>query len=342
MKFSHITTLAFSALACAGLAQAQQAGGPELIVHVQFDKAQEILKVTSCTGDTFQFTDRRDGSQKAATPKDTKIFYIDTPKDLVEAEEAFRGNELAAARKQLAAVKSKYAMYNALPGNPSTKAALMELECAVRMQDWAAVRMLANSFPKFDLLKGEELALVEAARIAGMITDDPGCAGTIGKAYKFLSEKKKDAFRNMPTDKYAWVCYARGRSLANGLGDSVPADKVDTMHEAVDLLCQCVMASRGKNPELVEDALSRSIDLLVAAPGVREAMGKLRGNITKKTWEEAPFDLRDAVAMAKIYRTVVAPKGKNKNADALCKLFYNATPDRNKGNKAEGENKPKK
>ena len=146
----------------------------------------------------------------------------------------------------------------------------------------------------------------------------------------------------MPTDKYAWVCYARGRSLANGLGDSIPADKVDAMHEAVDLLCQCVMASRGKNPELTEDALSRSIDLLVAAPGIKEAMGKLRGNITKKTWEEAPFDLRDAVALAKIYRTVVAPKGKNKNADALCKLFYNATPDRNKGNKSEGENKAKK
>lgn len=341
MKFSHISTLAFGALACAGLAQAQQAGGPELIVHVQFGKGQEVLKVTSCTGDTFQFTDRQ-GTTKMATPKDTSVFYIDTPKDLVEAEEAFRGNELAEARKKLAAVKNKYAMYNALPGNPSTKAALMELECCVRMQDWAAVKQLTRTFPNFELLKGEELGLLEAARITGNITDDPSCANNINKDYKYLTGKGKEALKNMPTDKYAWVCYARGRALAAGLGESIPADKVNTMHEAVDLLCQCVMASRGKNPELVEDALSRSIDLLVGAPGIKEAMGKLRGNITKKTWEDAPFDLKDAVAMAKIYRTIVAPKGKNKNADALCKLFYNAAPDRVKDNKGGGDNKAKK
>jgi hypothetical protein len=256
------------------------------------------------------------------------MFYIQTPADMANALRDYYGGDYAAARKSFAAIKKKYAAFAGLPGSPCTVAALHELTCAVRMLDFAAAKELADSIPGVSVLTGADAARVAAAKVAGMINDQPDSFPGIKEA---VEAAMKAHGRNLDSEANGWLRYA----LARGAAAMVPAeqiqgtiaeDKVKAASVAVDFYCQAVMSMHGTQKAVPADALNRALALLWAMPGVKEYAANVSKPVDKVGWNKAPADFRDAAAMAHYIKTMYpAPAdAPNALADQLDAYFYNA------------------
>lgn len=329
MRLSNVFALGIWALACAALAQEAPRGNKlEAFVQLPQGKPSKMI-LEDADGDHFIFTERTTESQMKALAKDCKLFFITTPADLAAAAAKFGEGNMAAARKELAAVKTKYAKFAALPGNPAQAAALMEIEAAVHMKDWPAVKALAASFPRPGKLPEIKKGILTAASLIGQVSDNPAEARELQKA---VEEYKGDA-KGMGSVYYAWICYAKGRAAAaqipaEQIDGGIAEDKLELANQAIDGLCQCIVASHGANGELAADSALRAVKLLYATPGTAEAAKKLRGNVSKQTWAGAPQNLRDAIALALLYKNVYAPESKDELIDRLASLYYSSAQDR--------------
>ena len=74
--------------------------------------------------------------------------------------------------------------------------------------------------------------------------------------------------------------------------------------------------------EIPVDAMHRAFSILWAMPGVKEYMPKAK-KMDKKTWDAAPCNFRDAVAMAFLLRNVYAPKLKDEAISTAVGFYYN-------------------
>lgn len=344
MKAFNIIGLAVAALSCASVATAQDEAKPaapkiKAIVLLPSDKKpKELVIERAVDKDNFVYIDTSIAQEMQASVSSCRPFVIQTPADLAAALNTFREGDLAAARKQAASVKKKYAAYAGLPGSPTTIAALTELSCAVRLQDWAAAKSLAASFPAADSLEGVAAMRVQIAGIMGDISDSPKSLETQKAAIEELLKDKKAA-KAINSELYGWLRYALGRAYAaritaEELQNGIPDDKVKAANEAVDNLCQCVASIHGSQAELPVDALNRAMTILWAMPSVKAYKAPAANEMTKQAWASAPADFKDAVAIANLLKTVYAPGEANELADKLAPLFYNTGKDKPKQEEA--------
>ncbi|MBR5888515.1 MAG: hypothetical protein IKY92_00510 [Akkermansia sp.] len=264
---------------------------------------------------------------KAAT---CKMFYIQTPADMANAQRDYYGGDYADARKQFASIKKKYAAFAGLPGSPCTMAALYELTCAVRMLDVAAVKELAAALPGASSLTGADAARVDAAKVVGLIDDKPESFAAIKTAVEDVLKKHN---RNLDSESNGWLRYALARGAAAQVpaGAAIAEDKVKAASAAVDFYCQAVMAMHGSQKVLPMDALNRSIALLWAMPGVQDYAAKVSTPVDKSGWNAAPADFRDAVAMAHYLKTIYPSETPNELADKLDAYYFNTLKGVKKG-----------
>lgn len=333
MKSLHIIGLAVAALSCASVAGAQEAAdaGAKLRAYVQLpsQKAQELVLTRSDGNDKFYYMQKGTDQEMEVPVSSCKaLFYIQTPVELANALNTYRESDLAAARKQFAAVKSKYAAYAGLPGSPVTIAAVNEISCAVRMQDWDAVtKLTANppaNMPVTDAARVETAALVAKIVTGTMKLDD---------SKKAIAEllKDKKLGKNINTELYGWLRYALARAYAAELptdGSPIPADKVKDADNAIDNYCQCVVSTHGAADELPVDAMVRAMNLLWGMPEVADYTKKADAPLTAAKWAGAPANFRDAVAMAHLLKTVYAPELQNELVEKLVPYFYNTGKDK--------------
>ncbi|MBQ4613972.1 MAG: hypothetical protein IJB31_03495 [Akkermansia sp.] len=334
MKVFNLVALALAATACfTGTAMAQQKAGSALVkAYVQFEKGKpmNIALEPKQDGTKFFYIDKGTEQVMGADAAKCDLFYIQTPVDFAAAAKTYAGNDFDAARKQLAACKEKYKAYVGLPGNPCTKSAVLELECAIRQMKWNEVKELVASFPNPGALEFNDKALYEVAKIMGNVSDDPGALEAIKGA---VETAKADKYIN--SSQYGWLMYALGRAYAaqipaDQLEGTIAEAKVADANLAIDTLCQAAVCSHGAQMEIPVDAMKRTMKLLWAMPGVKEYVAQAN-NMDVNKWNAAPYNFRDAVALAYLIKNVYAPETQDGTIDRLAKFHVNTL---------EGKEKP--
>lgn len=247
--------------------------------------------------------------------KDFKMLLVQSPADYLSAVRAYNSGNLKEARGLLSKVRSKYEPFATVPGNPSLKAARMELDCLVRLMDWDAIAALVESSPGKSFLEAEDRVVIEAARLMGQVSDNAATAEARCKAIEsFLADSKS---KTINSDVYGWVKYAHARALASSipaaeLQEGISEAHAKTASRAVDAFCECVASIHWRSDELSVDALRRAFHILWAMPGVKSYALSTR-KMDEAAWNAAPYNFRDAVAIAYLLENVYA-KGHLKDA----------------------------
>ncbi len=335
MKSLNMLALGLAALAAAPMvSQAQEAPKTKLQGYIMLAKGGAArLPVVKATGkDKFIFI-HKDQQMQMDVAK-CNMFRLLTPADMGSALNSYRSGDLAEARKQLAAVKTKYAEYIGLPGNPSTEAALLELDCALRQLDWAGAKALLGSFPHPEYLGEAAKADLEVAKVLAAITDTPG--GLDAQKEAVAAILKSEANKKIGLDGYGRLRYALARAYeaqvpAEQLAGTVTAEQAADLSKAVDNYCQAAISTHGATMEIPLDAMQRALRILWAMPGVKDfAAG---GAMDAQRWKAAPQDFKDAVALAYLLQNVyTADKAATLTQKALideaAKYYYNAEKDK--------------
>lgn len=335
MKAYNIVALALAAIGFVGTAVAQEKGGnaAQVKAYVQFDKGKpmNIALVPKQDGTKFFFINKETEQMMGGDVTKCDLFYIQTPADLAAATKTYKGGDFDAARKQLGTCKDKYKAYVGLPGNPTTKAAVMELECAIRQMKWEDVKSLVASFPNAGALAYNDKALYEVAKVMGGVSDDPGALAGIKAG---VDAAKEDKYIN--SIQYGWLMYALGRAYAAQipaaqLDGTIAEAKVADANLAIDTLCQAAVSSHGAAMELPKDAMLRAVKILWAMPGVKEYAGQAAAGMDLNKWNSAPHNFRDAVALAYLIKNVYIPEIKDSTINRLASFHVNTL---------EGKEKP--
>ncbi len=335
MKSFNIIALALAATACiSGTAVAQQKAedANKIKAYVQFEKGKpmNVALEPKQDGTKFFYMDKSTEQLLGADAAKCDLFYIQTPVDFAAAAKTYAGCDFEGARKQLAACKNKYKAYVGLPGNPCTKAAVLELECAIRQMKWADVKELVASFPNPGALEANDKALYEVAKVMSDVSDNPGALESVKTAVDTAKAEK-----HINSSQYGWLMYALGRAYAA----QVPAAEVEgtisdknltNANLAIDTLCQAAVSSHGAQMEIPVDAMMRTVKLLWAMPGVKEYVAQAN-NMDVNKWNAAPYNFKDAVALAYLIKNVYAPDTKDATIDRLAKFHVNTL---------EGKEKP--
>ncbi len=328
MKSLNMLALGLAAIAAVPTAAYAQDAAPKtkLQAYVMIGKKPMRVPVAQATG-KGKFVFLQEDQQMQMDVDKCAMFLLVTPADLADAVNDYRANDLAVARKKFADIKGKYAEYIGLPGNPATEAALLELDCALRMLDWAAAKSLVSSFPHADYLSEEDRVKLSVAKILG---DIPGDLEAQTAAIKALLESP--AGKKLGMEPYGWLRYALARACeAKVPGDAVTAAQAPALLKAVDNYCQAALSSHGTHMEIPLDAMQRAMRILWAMPGVKEyAAG---GAMDAARWNNAPVNFKDAVVLAQLLKTVYTQDSGAKLeqkalVDELSKYYYNAEKDK--------------
>ncbi|MDO5464661.1 MAG: hypothetical protein Q4F40_06980 [Akkermansia sp.] len=324
MKLRNILAVGLAALA--GMSYAQEPAkqqGLVAVVQVSDKSKPTKLMVKGASGkDTFVYYDRGSEADVQRSAAKMKVFFLLTPEDMVAAEHALNAGELEDARAKLGAVKAKYKGFLGLDRNPAERAAVLEIDCAVRQLDFAGLKSLLGSFPHPDWLSAEDKGKYMAAQILAK-----ACTGTPLAEIEASAKELLDSGvgKTLNGDCYGWVRYA----LAYATAAAIPAEELAgtisegnlaAANKAIDLYCQAGASSHGRDMELPVDAMSRAQALLWAMPGVKEYAAKGKDMDSRK-WNDAPYNFRDAVALAYILKNVFGATGET--IEAAAPLYFN-------------------
>ena len=324
MKLHNMIVAALVALT--GFAYAQQPAKTQgLVAVVQANEKAKPVKrmITRADGkDTYVFFDNSDETEKKGNAAKARLFFLQTPVDLAEAERSLNARDFAAARTQLGAVKTKYASFVGLDRNPSTRAAMLELECAVRQLDFAALKTLVGSFQHADWLSLEDRGKYMAAGILAKACTGAAADAVVADVDKLLAA---NAGKTLNGSCYGWLQYAIAYSTAAAIpaaeiSGTISEANVAAAHSAIDAYCRAGVSSHGSAMELPADAMSRAQALLWAMPGVKEYAAKASPMDANK-WNAAPANFRDAVALAYMLKNVFDTS--NATVDEAAKYFFN-------------------
>ncbi len=341
MKSLTMLTLGLAALTAIP-ATAQEAKEAKLQAYAVIGNKALKINLDGSPG-KGKFTYTNDGQQFQMDVAKCKMFYMLTPADMAAALNEYQSNHLAEARKKLAGVKGHYAHFAGLHGNPATTAAMLELDCAARMLDWAAVKKLSHEVPGTAAMDEHTANKLKVLRIMGEIKDS---AASLKGQREDIAKLLKETKRAIDIENYGWLRYALARAYEAQVADMIEGGitdekKADAASKAIDNYCQAALASHGTRMEIPLDAMQRALRLLWAMPGVRDfAAGA--SPMVKGTWDKAPVDFKDAVVLAYMLKNVYTTDGADSLEqkdliEKLSKLYYNAEKDRKPEKKEEAK-----
>ncbi len=344
MKSLNMLALGLTALIAAPMvAQAQEAPKTKLQAYVMIGKGAARVPVVNATGkDKFIFI--HDDQQMQMDVAKCNMFMLITPADHGAALNDYRAGDVASARAKFAAVKTKYAEYLGLPGNPSAEAAMLELDCALRMLDWAGAKALAEGMRQPGYLSEDAQTTLAVAKVLGNIADAPG--GLEAQKAAVAAVLQTEGGKKMSLANYGRLRYALARAYeaevpAEQLAGTVTAEQAPDLIKAVDNYCQAAVSTHGTAMEIPLDAMQRALRLLWAQPGVKDyAAGGTE--MDKARWNNAPVNFRDAAALAWLLKNVytadaAAALSQKALIDEVAQYYYNAEKDKAPAAPAEGE-----
>jgi hypothetical protein len=291
------TKLLIAGLAVSGLAQAQDAAQPQALVTAVV-RPDGVSRVIVLGGDrsNVMWKQRMEMDPQTTPLKSFPVFYLQPPADFTVAMEDYQNNKFQKARNSFNAVKKKYQAFLALPNNHSQEAAFMELNCAVEMQDWPAVKGLTDGFPKYVAPTSVMTTQLEVnsllGKLAGTDWDD-----ILTSSKVMLAQKKKWSLKQL-----AQISYARGVAFAA---------KNDNA-QALENLATAIVAQHGSPSSIASSALLKSVDILLQAdPKVAEFIqGAGNKQLSPAQLATAPLDLKEAAAYVFLHKNVYFPNQK--------------------------------
>ncbi|MFR4223302.1 MAG: hypothetical protein ACLT38_06405 [Akkermansia sp.] len=211
------------------------------------------IYILSANGPMVQFVESRESQevlqQMASAFKTLYIFETD---DFVDAKVAMENRKYQDARNKFHALVNKYASTLSIKDSLSARAAVYELECAMRMMDWAGVKGLLAKFP----VRGSNLSPsaqddLEVAKIMALIPDKDW-NGVKSRAASFLATKKNATRLQQARMKYAL-----------GAAAMVAQD----WNKALDYFAEALVL-HGSDEELASACVVRSLDSYLHMPDV--------------------------------------------------------------------------
>ena len=160
--------------------------------------------ILSANGPMVQFVETRESQdilQQAASA--FRTLYIFETDDFVDAKVAMENRKYQDARNKFHALIGKYAATLPIKDSLSARAAVNELECAMRMMDWAGVKGLVSRFPVRTVnLSPSAQNDLEVAKIMALIPDR-NWNEVKTQASSFLATKKNATRLQQARMKYA-------------------------------------------------------------------------------------------------------------------------------------------
>jgi len=328
MKLHNVIAVGLAALA--GVAYSQEAAAPKgLPAVVQVSEKNPKMGKMMITGSigsgkdvAFKYFDASQEAEVSRKVSGVAVFFLLTPQDLANTETALKLGELDSARKQLAAVKEKYTAFAGLERNPSERAALLEIKCAIRQLDFEGLKGVLRSVPNPDQLAPEDKGVYVAAGVLSKGTSGASVADIEADIKKIMSS---GVGRALNGSSYGWMQYA----LATAMAAAIPAEEISgTISEgnaaaaskAIDAYCRAGVSSHGVDMELPIDAMKRAQAMLWAMPGVKDYASK-GASMDAGKWNKAPGNFRDAVALAYMLKNLYGASGET--IDAAEKFYFN-------------------
>lgn len=234
-------------------------------------------------------------------------FYMMEPPEYLSALESYQNDKLQEARAKFAAFKDKYKAIVAVPDNYVQKAAFLELDCAIDMQDWPGVASLFSSFPKQATPPTEMITVLEAVEPLSKL-ESKAWDEIISSSTALQKQKNKWSLKDQ-----ARISYAKGVALAA---------KGETQ-QALDELARTIVSEHGAYSPLASAAILRSVDILAADPKAAEF---IKQHPDKGAFNLAPQALRDAAAFVYLHKNVIFPEIKiDPKYDVFLKYYETPT-----------------
>lgn len=212
------------------------------------------IYILSANGPTVQFVETKESQEVLQQMASAfRTLYIFETEDFVDAKVAMENRKYQDARNKFHALVNKYASTLSIRDSLSARAAVYELEAAMRMMDWAGVKALVAKFPvKASNLSPAAQDDLEVARIMALIPDkDWNTLKT--RAAAFLATKKNATRLQQARMKYAL-----------GAAAMVAQD----WNKALDDFAEALVLLHGSDEELASACIIRSLDAYMHMPDV--------------------------------------------------------------------------
>lgn len=296
--------------------------------------------ILSANGPAIQFVETKESQapmqQMASAFKTLYIFETD---DFVDAKVDMENRKYQDARNKFAALVTKYASTLPIKDSLSARAAVNELECAMRMMDWAGVKGLLAKFPiRANTLSQSDQDDLEVARIMATIPDK-NWNDLKTKASAFLATKKSATRLQQARMKYA-------------LGAAALA--TDKAPEALDAFADAVVLLHGSDDNLGSAAILHSLDAYLRLPDVVQFMAnpvvatvletrksKPDAVLADSMMRERPLNVREGAALYQINSLMFPDKKLPEKYDVFAISYKNpssGTPAQ--APTAQGDKKP--
>ncbi len=290
-------------------------------------KMRRIEIVASTRAGHYTYQKDVDNTADVAIDKHFSSFYVLMPPDLVEAQKLYAAESFAEARPKLAESRKKWENWKGLPEGPYLKAFRMEVECAIRMMDFAGAASIAKSFPDDmkKLLTPQDKVLCNTAVILGAAAkNDPAkLEEAVNRVLK--GEDKKAVTPQL----YGWLQFAVAMAYENAVpaeeraANNISEANAVAASKAIDCYCRTGMSSHGAQMELPIEGMKRAQKLLWAMPGVQKEV-KDFGHPTPDKFKKASQNFQDAVILAYMLINVYGVEaGKTSDLAKAAALFQN-------------------
>lgn len=243
-----------------------------------------------------------DNDAEMAIDKNFSSFYVLMPPALVEAKKLYAAESFTEARPKLAECRKSLENWRGLPEGPYLKAFRMELECAIRMMDFAGAEEIVKSYPdKMDsILTPQDKVLMNTARILNAASRMDG-AKIEENVNKMLANG--DLKKSVTPQLYGWLQFAVAMAYERAIpqeersGFAITEANVAAANKAIDCYCRTGMSSHGAQMELPVEGMKRAQLLLWGMPGVQKEV-KDFGHPTPEKFKKASQNFKDAVVLA--------------------------------------------
>lgn len=290
-------------------------------------KMSRVEIIASTRAGYYTYQKDVDNTADVAIDKNYTSFYVLMPPDLVEAQRLYAAESFAEARPKLAECRKKWENWRGLPEGPYLKAFRMELECAIRMLDFAGAEAIAKSYPEDmkKLLTPQDRVLRNTAVILGAATKMDGAKIEENVKRVLTGEDKKSVTPQL----YGWLQFAVGMAYERAIpeeernANAITEANAAAANKAIDCFCRTGMSTHGTQMELPIEGMKRAQKLLWGMPGVQKEV-KDFGHPTPDKFKKASQNFQDAVSLAYMLINVYGVEaGDNTPIGKAAKLFQN-------------------
>ena len=246
-------------------------------------RSDEVLLTKASKTQLFYKNRARDTADRTIDRNLVSNVYFFRTESYQRAFEAYAKGEFKIAKELFKGCKEEFATFDSIPGDYSSLSAYYEMECARRLGDLEASMTLFKSFRPEKLINESQRSQLEIYSIWENVSAESwDKVLTLAR----LLEKKK-----LPGYQQAQISYCQGLAY-QGKGEK---------DQAIAKYNEGIALSEFREPELIENASEKIIDILLQNEKVGELLKKAGKIKEENKFDQAYQDLKQASALALVW-----------------------------------------